>query len=173
MIEVKKSKKKITTLLSLDTSTKDTGCAIFENGKYSYSKFIDVSNVKNSEERISEMIRSIYALFNEISPSIVVVELTSVMRNPDTQRKLTMVLGAILGKCIEDGIAYYSYRPTEWRSLIKDDGEKLPRKREELKMWAIDRCHRFGYENVIDDNQAEAILIGLAYINQWTVESEE
>lgn len=173
MIEVKKSKKKITTLLSLDTSTKDTGCAIFENGKYSYSKFIDVSIIKNSEERMSEMIRSIYSLFDEMSPSIVVVELTSVMRNPDTQRKLTMVLGAILGKCIEDGIAYYSYRPTEWRSLVKDDGEKLPRKREELKAWAIDRCHRFGYEDVIDDNQAEAILIGLAYINQWTVESEE
>lgn len=173
MIEVKESKKKTTTLLSLDTSTKDTGCAIFENGKYSYSGFIDESKIKDSEERIIEMIRSLYALFDEIRPDIIVAELTVVSRNPDTQRKLTMLLGAIMGKCITDGIVFYTYRPTEWRSLVKDKNEKLPRKREELKQWAIDRCHKIGYEDVIDDNQAEAILIGTAYINQWTVESEE
>ena len=128
-----------TTLLSLDTSTKDTGCAIYINGEYSYSKAIDVSKIKDSEERMKEMICRLYALFDEINPSIVVVELTSVMRNPDTQRKLTMVLGAILGKCIECGVAYYSYRPTEWRSLVKDEKEKLPKKREELKQWAIEK----------------------------------
>lgn len=160
-----------TTLLSLDTSTKDTGCAIYINGEYSYSKAIDVSKIKDSEERMKEMICRLYALFDEISPSIVVVELTSVMRNPDTQRKLTMVLGAILGKCIECGAAYYSYRPTEWRSLVKDEKEKLPKKREELKQWAIEKCNALGYK-VTDDNECEAILIGLAYIKQWTVDSE-
>lgn len=167
MIEVKKVKNKITTLLSLDSSTKDTGCAIYENGKYAYSRAIDVSNIKDGEQRMKEMIRSIYALFDEISPLIVVVELTSVMRNPDTQRKLTMVLGAIMGKCIECGAEFYSYRPTEWRSLVKNDKEKLPKKREELKQWAIDRCKVLGYE-VTDDNEAEAILLGQAYINQWS-----
>ena len=160
-----------TYLLSLDTSTKDTGCAIYINGEYSYSKAIDVSNIKDGEERMNEMICRLYALFDEISPSIVVVELTSVMRNPDTQRKLTMVLGAILGKCIECGAEFHSYRPTEWRSLVKDEKEKLPKKRDELKQWAIKKCYSLGYE-VTDDNECEAILIGLAYIKQWSIESE-
>ena len=170
MIEDKK--KKTTTLLSLDTSTKDTGCAIYENGEYTYSEFIDVSKIKDSEERMREMIYRLYSIIDLINPSIIVAELTSVMRNPDTQRKLTMVLGAIMGKCIEEGIAFYTYRPTEWRSLVKDKNEKLPRKREELKQWAIDRCNAMVYK-VTDDNQAEAILIGLAYVKQWSVESEE
>ena len=46
-------KENITTLLSLDTSTKDTGCAIYINGEYSYSKAIDVSNIKDGEERMN------------------------------------------------------------------------------------------------------------------------
>lgn len=163
---------KNTILLSLDTSTKDTGCAIYVNGNYTTSEFIDASGIKNSEERMKEMIHRLYNLIDNLSPSIIVTELTSVMRNPDTQRKLTMVLGAVLGKCIENDIAYYSYRPTEWRSLVKDEKEKLPRKREELKQWALDKCNALGYK-VTDDNQAEAILLGLAYVKQWTVESEE
>lgn len=172
MIEAKEKRNNNTYLLSLDSSTKDTGCAIYINGQYFYSKAIDVSKIKDSEDRMSEMIRSIYALFDGISPSIVVVELTSVMRNPDTQRKLTMVLGAILGKCLECGAEFHAYRPTEWRSIVKDKNEKLPKKREELKQWALDRCNTLGYK-VTDDNEAEAILLGLAYIKQWTVESEE
>ena len=172
MIEVKEKRNIDTTLLSLDSSTKDTGYAIYINGQYYHSKAIDVSNIKDSEQRMNEMIYSIYTLFNKYNPSIVVVELTSVMRNPDTQRKLTMVLGAILGKCIEYGAEFHAYRPTEWRAIVKDKDEKLPKKREELKQWALDKCHALGYK-VTDDNEAEAILLGLAYIKQWTVESEE
>ena len=169
------SKNNTTILLSLDTSTKDTGIGIFENGKFSRSQVIDVSKVKDSTIRMNEMISSLYHLFDELKPAIIVAELTSVMRNPDTQRKLTMVLGAIMGKCIDMKCPYYFYRPSEWRSIIKDKGEKLPRKREELKQWAIEKCHKLGYENVIDDNEAEAILIGYAYIKQMSemVEMEE
>ena len=164
--------KKPTILLSLDTSTKDTGVAFFENGKFSHSETIDVSTVKDSEKRMEQMISSLYSLFADIKPDIVVVELTSVLRNPDTQRKLTMVLGAVMGKCIEMYILFYSYRPSEWRSLVKSKNEKLPRKREELKQWALKKCHELGYVDIIDDNEAEAVLIGHAYINQWSVESE-
>ena len=164
---------KSTILLSLDTSTKDTGVGIFENGKFSRSQTMDFSNVKDSASRMNAMILSLYLLIDDLSPSIIVMELTSVMRNPDTQRKLTMILGAILGKCIEKKIPCYFYRPTEWRSLVKNKGEKLPRKREELKQWALDKCHELGYEDVIDDNEAEAILIGYAYIKQMSEMAEE
>ena len=163
---------KPTILLSLDTSTKDTGVAFFENGKFSHSETIDYSDIKDGQERMEQMILSLYRLFADISPDIVVVELTSVLRNPDTQRKLTMLLGAIMGKCIDMYIPFYAYRPTEWRSLVKDKDEKLPKKREELKQWALEKCHKFGYVDIIDDNEAEAVLIGLAYIKQWSQESE-
>lgn len=163
------------TLLSFDSSTKDTGCAVFKNGKYDHSLVIDVSAEKNSDVRIDSMIRSIYALIDDLKPFAVVAELTSVARNVDTQRKLTMILGAIKGKCIENNTDFYAYRPSEWRSLVRNEIEKVPRKRQEQKQWALDKCHELGYENVIDDNEAEAILIGMAYIKQMNefVESEE
>ena len=163
------------TLLSFDTSTKDTGCAVFKNGKFTRSLVIDVSTEKNSDVRIDSMIRSIYVLIEESKPFIVVAELTSITRNADTQRKLTMILGAVKGKCVDKNIDFYAYRPSEWRSLVKDKDEKVPRKRQEQKQWALDKCHKIGYENVIDDNEAEAILIGMAYIKQMTefMESEE
>lgn len=172
MENVRTKVKKDVILLSLDTSTKDTGCAIYTNGTYSFSKALDFSKIKDAKERMNEMICSIYALFKEMKPAIVAIELTSVPRNPDTQRKLTMILGAIMGKCVDMNIPCYFYRPTEWRALVKDRGEKLPTKREELKQWAIKKCNSLGYE-VTDDNEAEAILIGQAYINEWTQESEE
>ncbi len=92
-------------------------------------------------------------------------ELTSVSRNEQTQRNLTLLLGAIYGKCIEKDIYYHSFRPSEWRKLI-DPGKK-PRKREELKKWGIDKVNTFIKEKTSNDNIADAILIGIAYVNLY------
>lgn len=150
-------------LLALDTSTSSTGWAYFENGKYVVSDVISIKNQKDTDLRMEQMISEIYRLIQCYSPTVVVTEMTVVVRNPAVQRMLTMILGAVYGNCVVKDIDYYSLRPTEWRKLI--DSGKKPRKRDELKEWSKQKVYElYGIENVTDD-VSDAILIGQAYIN--------
>jgi Holliday junction resolvasome RuvABC endonuclease subunit len=153
-------------LLSLDSSTKSTGFAIFVNGNYKESCFIDHSKIKDAQERLSAMISDIYKIIDKYSPDIVTWEITVVVRNPQVQRDLTMIVGAIMGKCIEKNIFFYPFRPTEWRKLVSD-GEKLPKKRDELKQWGKDKVKELFNIDVENDDVSDAILIGQAYIDKF------
>lgn len=152
-------------LISFDTSSSSTGYSIFIDGKLSTYKLLDFKSEKDTEVRLQRMIVEIYKLIEKEKPEIVVTELTVVTRNAQAQRMLTMILGAIYGKCLEKKIYYYSFRPTEWRALI--DKEKKPRKREELKLWSIKKVEEiFGIKNINDD-VSDAILVGQAYIGKF------
>lgn len=152
-------------ILSLDTSTKITGYAVFYNGKLVGYSSIDKSDKKDSTERMAAMTYDLITLIERELPDVVVVEETVVTRNPQTQRMLTMILGAIFGTCICNNLNYCSLRPTQWRKAIRSDDEKLPRKRDELKIWGIERTALlFGIKD-IDDNISDAILIGKAFMN--------
>jgi len=112
---------------------------------------------------MEQMISEIYRLIECYSPTVVVTEMTVVVRNPAVQRMLTMILGAVYGNCVVNDIDYYSLRPTEWRKLI-DPGKK-PKKRDELKEWSKQKVFElYGIDNVTDD-VSDAILIGQAYVN--------
>lgn len=152
-------------LLALDTSTTSTGCAVYKDGKLSRSLCIKMSD-KDSGERIRKMIRGIYELIKTENPDIVVIETPSSVRNAKTQRELTALYGAVLGKCAEKELFFYDFRPSEWRKIVKDEDEVLPRKRSELKDWAVSRIKDIYGKETVDD-EAEAILIGQAYINKY------
>lgn len=108
------------------------------------------------------MVDEIQHILNLYAPDCVVAELTAVVRNEQTQRMLTMILGAILGWCVEHEKNFETLRPTEWRSYVQK-GVNV-KKRDELKYWAIEKVKElFGVSNVNDD-EAEGILIGFAYI---------
>ena len=47
------------------------------------------------------------------------------------------------------------------------DSGKKPRKREELKKWDIDKVTELYSKTIQTDDEADAILIGAAYINMW------
>ena len=152
-------------ILSLDTSTKITGYAIFNDGKLIHYSSINKSEKKDSAERMAAMAYDLITLIKQETPDVVVVEEAVVTRNPQTQRMLTMILGSIFGVCICNDLNYCSIRPTQWRKAVKADDEKLPRKRDDLKKWGIDRTRLlFGIEGV-DDNVSDAILIGQAFLN--------
>lgn len=152
-------------LLSMDTSTTSSGCAVYENGKLKGYKLITAKG--KADERIKDMIVGIYDFITETKPHIVVIETPSVVRNPQTQRELCFLCGSILGKCIQDEICFYQFRPSEWRKRVKDGQEKLPRKRAELKEWAISIVNeKYGLK--VRDDVAEAILIGEAYIKEFS-----
>ena len=129
---------------------------------------IDFKRIKNTDERIKEMILKIYEIIETEKPQIIVVEMTVVTRNAQAQRNLTMILGAIQGKCLENNIFFSLLRPTEWRKLVNNEKEKLPRKREELKQWSKQKVSDILGINDINDDISDAILIGQAYINRFT-----
>ena len=155
-------------LISLDTSTSSTGYAIYISGKLHRYDLIDFKRIKNTDERIKEMILKIYEIIETEKPQIIVAEMTVVTRNAQAQRNLTMILGAIQGKCLENNIFFSLLRPTEWRKLVNNEKEKLPRKREELKQWSKQKVSDILGINDINDDISDAILIGQAYINRFT-----
>lgn len=155
-------------LLTFDTSTKSTGYALYVSGKLDKYELINFEHIKDTEMRISKMIKYIYKVIKEIDPQIIVTEMTVVTRNAQAQRNLTMILGAIYGYCLKKDIFYCSFRPTEWRKLINISNDKLPRKREELKEWSIQKVNQLFDITDINDDMSDAILLGQAYINKFS-----
>ena len=152
----------------MDTSTSSTGYAVYISGKLHRYDLIDFKRIKNTDERIKEMILKIYEIIETEKPQIIVAEMTVVTRNAQSQRNLTMILGAIQGKCLENNIFFSLLRPTEWRKLVNNEKEKLPRKREELKQWSKQKASDILGINDINDDISDAILIGQAYINRFS-----
>ena len=152
-------------LLALDTSSSSTGWAFFIDGDYKTSSVL-ISDGANSSERLGDMVSKINGLITVMSPDIVVIETPVVVRNPQVQRILTMIFGAVYGKCISDDIEFQELRPTEWRKLI-EPGPK-PRKRDELKEWSKVKAKELFDVIDISDDVSDAILIGQAYVNEWS-----
>ena len=153
-------------LIGLDTSISSTGFSIFENGELlSYFSVENENKKATGEEKFNEMTRRVFEKLNEQSPDIVVCELTSMTRNAVTQRTLTLLLGAVKGWCIMNNVFCHFFRASEWRKLVKDKNEKLPRKRVELKEWSINKTRLLFNIDVNSDDISDAILIGKAYVN--------
>ena len=155
-------------LISMDTSSTSTGVAIFIDGVLSRHFLIETKNIKDTETRLIKMFSRLYEVIYMEKPDILVTELTVVTRNAQAQRNLTMILGALYGKCIENNIWYHSYRPTEWRSLIDTDKKPLGRKRENYKTWSLEVVKDIYDIDCNTDDISDAILIGSAYVKKFS-----
>lgn len=154
-----------TRMISFDTSTTTSGFACFVNGIIKDSGVIDFKKEKDSVIRRENMCIALKQKIKTFKPDIVVVERPPLVRSPYVLIELAEIVGVVKG-CAIDNCEYIEYSVTEWRKFVKDKDETLPRGRKELKMWDIDKFNKvFGYMP-IDDNEADAGLIGLARINQ-------
>lgn len=165
-----------TTLLSLDTSSTITGYSVFEDGVYKVSGILNWSHCKSVEERLQLMLIDIVQHIQRYNPDIIVIEKDVVgsgkRQNTATINTLVKLIGGVWGyitminsECPMDEPKhfYYEYSPTEWRKLVGIKGKK----REEYKAASIQKIkEEYGIE--VDDNEADAINIGLAYIKQWS-----
>lgn len=168
------------TLLSLDTSSTKTGWAVFKNGIYKESGVLDWSRIKdNTEDRLQIMYIDIIQHIQKYEPDILVIEKDIVgsgkRQNMSTINTLVKLIGGVWAYCIqlnmdtpmnllagEFNIFYVEYTPSEWRSLVGITA----RKREDCKAASIKRIKDI-YNIDVDDNEADAINIGEAYINEW------
>lgn len=163
------SKKQIVTL-ALDTSNTNTGYSIWINGKYNCCGNIVTEEDLELWQKTDSMIVNICYMF-KIHPDIVVCEQLDCDNNHKVNSAHSEVIGAVKTLSLQGNSTYYDYRPTDWRKSVDDGIEKIPRKRKELKVWDLNRAHRYlqkiNKDEDIDDNAADAILIGLAYMNQF------
>lgn len=159
--------------ISFDSSTQSTGYSIYINGEYKSNGLIDKKKIKDTQDRIHRMIKDIYDVIDSENPDIVIWEVpVMVNANPETQRTLDFICGSILGKCVSNDIFYYSFRPSEWRNVVKDN-EKLPRKRDELKLWGKSKVEDLFGLSIDCDDVTDAILIGYAYMKKFSEDKND
>lgn len=171
------------TLLSLDTSSTKTGWAVFKNGIYKESGVLDWSHIKdNTEDRLQIMYIDIIQHIQKYEPDILVIEKDIVgsgkRQNMSTINTLVKLIGGIWAYCVQLNmntpmnlptgefiIFYVEYTPSEWRNLVGINA----RKRDDCKTASI-KLIKDIYNKDVDDNEADAINIGQAYINEWSEE---
>ena len=152
-------------MMSLDTSSTASGWCYWEDGQNIRNDVIDLK--KSKDDKHQAMTKELWALLNDYNPDIVVLEETSVLTNAVTQRVLTQITGTVYTWCAINKKEYHSLRPSEWRKLSKSNPkESLPKKREELKAWSVQRVKDlYGIET--SDDGSDAILIGRAYLKMF------
>lgn len=163
----------MTRMLSLDTSTTNTGVALWENGELKYT--LSLSTPKDEPRKDMAMIERIISFIRSTKPDIVICEDLNVVNNIAVAKKLASIIGAINGVCIYNGIFFDKLPPTSWRRYITIDGDKPPRARKDVKLWDIKQVVRLFNILPANDDEADAILIGEAYkrmCNEGVVDNE-
>lgn len=153
-------------MVSIDSSTKKTGMALFVRGELEEFELIDISKLGLAlDDRINEMGRQLIAMLNHWKPSMVFIEEPKGHQNLELVRKLATILGIVRGWCINNGIYYSEMKPSEWRKHCGlDQGNK---KRAELKAESVEYVKtKYGVE--VNDDVADAICIGDAAVNRYT-----
>ena len=145
-------------IIAFDQALGKTGvCTIDDNTVY--HSLIDVSKVKDVNERSMMMRQIIQSRIKNNHPDLVVIEDVALQRSAKTVIQLAQLQGAIIGACDIFNIPYEISKPSEWRKTL---GFKQGRmKREELKQQAIDYVAEHYGERVSSD-EADAMCIAKA-----------
>ena len=153
-------------LLSFDTSTTRSGFAKFENGVLVEHGSFDHKNEKSDPLiRIENMIADLNAYVLKNKPDIVVIERPPQCKDADTLINLAEIVGTVRGVSLIYA-EYVEYSPNKWRRLVADLEETIPTSRKLSKPWDMKKVEDlFGF--IVDnDDEADAILIGLARIKE-------
>ena len=157
----------ITKMVSFDTSSTVTGWAYFENGVLVDSGVLDHSKEKDSSVRIEDMCLEIVDVLGRYRPEIVTCEEQAFAKSVSVAVINAKILGVIQGWCLTTGYAeFVTIRPSVWRKLVAE-GQPVPKDRKEVKPWDVKRAMEITGLDITDDNEADAILIGIARIEQF------
>lgn len=168
-------------ILALDMATKKTGWALF-NAEGNLLNYGVIRTTKDdAKERMKEIYEEIYRKILEF-PKINVVVFEDVPlnnhNNLKTGKDLSILQGVVLSLCFENKLKYALYNPSAWRSIIGlYNGTREGMKRDYQKQAAVNKVNEiYGFDFVYnetetktrqtDDDKAEAICLGLAYIQE-------
>lgn len=153
-------------LMSIDESSKITGCALFENGELRNYTIIDKSKIKDSSCRLHEMCHSLWEQIKEWKPDGICIEHPQGSgSNVLTVGMLSEIIGVARAYAVEHNCDFNEIVPSAWRKKlgIKQGGGK---KRAELKQMSIDYVKGL-YDIDATDDLADAICIGTAIIKSF------
>lgn len=153
-------------LVGLDISSRCTGWSKYINGELVDYGCLDYRKDKSpTDVRRNLMCKAILKKLSEINPDIVVVE-EEVIGSSTTTRLLAMIIGCALSWALAKNKEFHMIQPSQWRSIVAEQGKSYPKKREDVKPWDIQRCKEiFGIE--AEDDVADGILVGWAYIKNF------
>ena len=161
------SHKTYNTILALDIASKTTGYAIFKNNTYSKSGTIKVESVihKFACERFTDMADSITGLIGNIHPDIVVYEAPYIDGlEIQSCEYLYKLCGTTELFCNHKHIPVYSYPANDWRTDL--DLYDRYRTTSEYKALSIKTAFTITNKLISDDNEADAVCIGSAFIKK-------
>ena len=162
-------KKQDIVMLTIDSSTKKTGIAVWINGYFKKRYLINYDekdnkgksyykDCKTMDTRYPLMVRDIYNILNQYQPKILYIEDEVVSRNMATCRFLFRLQGVIEGWCLSNGCEFNTVRPSQWRSACGFEQGK-GHDRDDLKKQAIAFVKKI-YGIDVTDDEADAICIG-------------
>ncbi len=145
--------------VSIDASTTCSGWAVFNDGKYVDSGFIDLHKDKNQEHRVYEMTTQLGYVISANEPDVVFIEDTMMSSNAATLKLLASLGGAIKFFCYSNNYEFESVMPSVWRAILGIQSART--KRAELKNKALNLVNeQLGL--LLEEDQAEACALGLA-----------
>ena len=152
-------------LVSIDSSSNKTGCALFVGGDLAEYNLIDLSkDGLNINDRINEMGRRIMTLLSHWQPTMIYIEEPKGHGNVELVHKLVEIIGIVRGWCVLNNVYYEEIKPTVWRKYccLEQGGKK----RAELKAASMAYVKsKYGVE--VNDDTADAICIGDAVLNMY------
>ena len=154
-------------LLALDASTKATGIAIFKD-KELIGQACITSSSTDLYKRIHKMVDNILAVVDQLGINQIVMEevIPDHSKNTNTFRAL-MYLQALIHIEMHDKhpeVQIEMIYPSSWRSVCGiEDGRSS--KREQKKQKDIDFANKTYNLSLTNDDIADAVCIGHAYLN--------
>lgn len=148
-------------ILAFDQSTRLSGYAFFENGKYIESGIVDMSkSTLETPERSFMMAKELWKIIKKYKPDHLVIEDVQQQSNPKTVVVLARLSGMIIGYAEAHNVQVHIVPPSQWRKVLGySQGAKV--KRQELKQQSIDYVkNNFGL--VLSEDEAEAVAEGYA-----------
>lgn len=152
-------------MVSIDAATASTGYTIWHNAEIAEQDrfFYDKQKYKDHTQYMRE---TLLGFLDRIKPDIIVIEDVPFKKNIKTYKLLQRTIATVETWAMMHDTTFWEFTPSQWHSLVKNAGEKVPRKREELKQWSI------GKTGISQDDISDSQLIGLAYINMCRAEEK-
>lgn len=148
-------------VLAFDQSTRVTGWSLFIDGHYAKSGVINLSKIKNTDERSKQMGLAICEEISNNDPDMIIIEEVALQSNADTLKKLARIQGVAIGFAAAHNIELHILEPSKWRSKLNyRQGRSV--KREELKQQSLDFVKNVLGLNIESEDENEAIAINEA-----------
>lgn len=152
-------------ILAFDQATAKTGWAEFDNNIMIAHGKINLSSNADTDNRVEQMISTMWDLVRESNPELVVIEDVAMQRDAQALIKLARIQGGIIALCSINGIKYEIIRPSVWRKILRfrqGSGVSRPELKKQAKQYAIDH-----FNLKVTEDEADAICIGCAAVMKY------